>query len=164
MDDLSQHEKMNLVVAIGNWKEGEDAKYWTRYSIFLTMNSGILAASFIGDISILDFKTTTHSIPVGGVFIGLFGILLSYTWLKLLMISKSYISRWISDLDCVLASDETLYNYIKGYSDASSRVQTLSNTNKATDYAKKMVFGYIAIWFAVLAFRFIELCSFIIAT
>jgi len=126
------------------------------------MNSGLLAASFIGNTSILNLNHNGQTIPLGGLVIGIFGIVLTYTWLKLLEVSKLYISRWISDLDTIMDSDESIKTYIKGYSDSSSRVQQQKPIKKATEYAKLMVISYLAIWGIVLLEGIWELLSYII--
>lgn len=158
MTDLDINQKIQLVVALGNWKEGEDTKFWTRYNLFLTLNSGLLAASFIGDSSVMDLRLNGTTVPVGGIIVGMFGLLLSYVWKKLLDTSKSYISRWIKDLDHLLSSEPALEQYVKGYSDASSRLDHTTQ-KKATEYGRLVVAAYSVMWSIIAFINLLELAS-----
>ena len=152
---MKHEEKIQLLLSLVNWKEGEDAKFWTRYNLFLSLNSALLAASFIGDGSLLNLSLNNKNIPIGGVLVGFFGLSLSLIWFNLLNASKTYISRWIADIDHLLESEPDIAEYVKGYSDKSSRIGA-PDKRKATEYARLVVKLYSVIWGVVILFNALE--------
>ena len=145
---LTIEHKLQLLSTIGSWKESESNKYWTRFNIFLALNTGLLAAvgvaldSDSGSFQIVIAEDWKLSVILVLCFVGL---VISLIWFELLKVAKYYESRLIHDINELVTSDSGLKEYVSGYSDDSSPIKS-PTTFKATTYAKFVVIVFVLLW------------------
>ncbi len=146
--ELQRTDKLQILGLIGNWKDNEANRFWTRFNILLLVNSALLAATGL----VLRSKQSTSvlvvskhiSISLASLLSGT-GFIVCLVWFGVLKISKHYEIRWIKDMDRLRKTDSELAKYVTGYSDESSATES-PFAAKATSLAFTIPVIFIILW------------------
>lgn len=135
-------DKLKLLEIVANLAENESNRTWQRFSIMLTINTGLIAlVSIIGD----------KFFPISQIIGSLFGITLSFVWLKMIPISKYYEKRWHEDMLTIINSDTDIKEFIKGRSDKTCSLKRPTK-HSASSYSKILPISIGLIWFLIGVF------------
>lgn len=97
-------EKVDLLKLLIDTGEKESDRSWTRYSVMLYANTGLVA--------IVSLAATIKA-PAIAILPSVLGLWCSIVWFRMGRLSYYYTHRWHADVMSLVASDEFLSEYVR---------------------------------------------------
>jgi len=145
--NTSLDTKLQMLQLVSDIAERESDRTWRRFAILITINGALVAL-----VSIIspEFSKATRLVA------GIFGLVVSFAWYKMVPISKYYEQRWQEDMKYIISSDPVLADVIKARDSVTSRA-TRPTAWSASSYVRVMAIMIGAIWLILIATTVYEL-------
>jgi hypothetical protein len=134
-------EKWEILRLVADLAEKEFNRNWTRYSIMLYANIGLLVSLAM---TMVINKFWTNAIPSA------IGIALSIAWLRMNSLSYQHTSRWYKDMAAVVKRDKPLHEWLKG--EDVVRVPWCFSNTQAQFYIDLVPYAFLVVWTIVFLF------------
>ena len=139
--------KIRILELVSFLAEKESDRTWSRFSILLSINAGIIALTGF----LLD-KYDYLGLITGGIF----GLILSIVWYKIIPISKYYENRWHQDMIVIIRSDPSLEKFITGrFKNNGNLKRPLKRS--ASDYVKLIPLSLGLFWIITIIISIIKI-------
>lgn len=147
INQISQQDnsKLHLLAILCELFIGEADRMWRRFAAMLSINGGLVA------LLTLTFQGLP---PMFSLIICVFGIVVTFVWLNISILSRYYERRWIADIKHLISSDSMLQEYMHGWETSHPRVKRpiqWSSTTLSIILVLSMAmiwiaFGSLSIW------------------
>lgn len=151
LETLRVSEKISAIDTLMNYASAESQMYWQRNSVFITINSAMIGLY-------VAVKGNFHPIVVIGM--GLFGQLLSYAWIRVMIYGKFFAEKWREDARYIARTDESL---IEAYSALLNRPRVeRPSYAKPSVVMRRLGFAFQVLWGIVMCVGLYSLYLYIV--
>jgi hypothetical protein len=134
-------EKCEMLKLISDLAEKEFNRNWTRYSIMLYANIGLLVS--LAMTMVID-RLWTNAIP------SVIGMTVSIAWLRINWLSYQHTRRWHEDMAALVERDKALHEWVKG--EDLVRVPWCFSNSQAQFYIDMVPYAFVVLWTTVFLF------------
>ena len=132
------HGEVRNIKLVVELAEKESNRSWARYSVMFFASIGVLAVQLLIARSGLSW---INAIPC------LVGMVASIVWIKLNKFSRYYENRWNADIEAIIASDKTLFEWVRGRN--LPRIRPCFSSKTALFYNNLVPYAFLLLWAAV---------------
>ncbi len=141
-DRLTRDLRLRLIELTAELGEREADRLWTRYSLMLTLNAGLMAVISYALSQSLYLITSA---------LGLFGMILAVLFYRIVAFSQFYESRWRKDMSELINGDSLYREFLRSRSNLGPREKRPFKGSSTGD-AKAVVVGVGAFWCFVIIY------------
>jgi hypothetical protein len=134
-------EKYQILKLVADLAEKEFNRNWTRYSIMLYANIGLLVSLAM---TMVINRFWTNVIPSA------IGMTVSIAWLKINWLSYEHTRRWQEDMAELVKRDKALREWTKG--EDLVRVPWCFSDSKAQLYINMVPYAFVVVWTTIFLF------------
>ncbi len=157
LSEKTINQKLTLLRMLGDWRDSAANRYWTRFHMFLMVNSLIGAGLLLSPKPLFELVPLSHGgikYPIGALVLSLAGLAFSWIWLEILRAAKYYEHCWYSSMRALLKESPYLSRVVHLYElkpgETNSIVEPSDQVVRAkrlsTQYAALVVKVFIVMW------------------
>jgi len=145
IEELTHDQLLALASVSLDLGERSADRLWSRFVQMLTVNAGLVALTTVA---------TSSDLYLVGVFAGIVGLILSFIWVRIHVVSQFNEARYRADATFTIDSSPTLRHFLRARSADGPRIPRPTGRS-ATHYARGVIDLILVVWgIAVLVFLF----------
>lgn len=148
-DQMTLDVRIRLIELTAGLGEQEADRAWTRYSIMIAINGGLVAiSSYVLDKDLMGFQAA----------IALLGVVLCIFWFRIAAFSQFYEERWRTDMSALINENSMLRSALRSRSDLGPRIPR-PFIGTSTGDAKMIVVTAMLFWTAMLVYSVVAVVA-----